>query len=96
MGTIGDMTDAMGYDYDVNEFAGEGVNIFRVIVVWVPLVLSNICKEQLRCSENREQNMIVNLSMMNSVIMFIGLFGTANYFARLANYFLISSALHFR
>lgn len=93
MGTIGDMTDAMGYDYDANEFSGAGVNIFRVIVVWVPLVLSYICKEQLRCSENREQNMIVNLSMMNSVIMFIGLFGTANYFARLANYFLIFQCL---
>lgn len=93
MGTIGDMTDAMGYDYGVNEFTGAGVNIFRVIVVWVPLVLSYICKEQLRCSENREQNMIVNLSMMNSVIMFIGLFGTANYFARLANYFLIFQCL---
>lgn len=34
-------------------------------------------------------NIIVNLMMVNSVIMFIGLFGTANYFARLANYFLI-------
>ena len=37
--------------------------------------------------------MIINLSMMNSVIMFIGLFGTANYFARLANYFLIFQCL---
>ena len=37
--------------------------------------------------------MIVNLSMINSVIMFIGLFGTANYFARLANYFLIFQSL---
>ena len=89
MGTIGDLTDAMGYDYDADAFIGEGVNIFRVIVVWVPLVLSYICKGQLRYSENWRQNMIINLSMMNSVIMFIGLFGTANYFARLANYFLI-------
>ena len=47
------------------------------------------CRRQLRYSQNRVQNMIINLSMMNSVIMFIGLFGTANYFARLANYFLI-------
>jgi hypothetical protein len=37
--------------------------------------------------------MIINLSMMNSVIMFIGLFGTANYFARLANYYLIFQCL---
>lgn len=89
MGAIGDLTDALGFDYDANEFSGAGVNIFRVIVVWVPLVLSYICRGQLRYSQNRVQNMIINLSMMNSVIMFIGLFGTANYFARLANYFLI-------
>ena len=89
MGTIGDLTDALGFDYDTNEFSGAGVNIFRVIVVWVPLALSYVCRGQLRYSQNRVQNMIINLSMMNSVIMFIGLFGTANYFARLANYFLI-------
>ena len=89
MGSIGDLTDALGFDYDDNAFSGAGVNIFRVIVVWVPLVLSYICRGQLHYSQNRVQNMIINLSMMNSVIMFIGLFGTANYFARLANYFLI-------
>lgn len=93
MGSIGDLTDALGFDYAENEFAGAGVNIFRVMVVWVPLVLSYICKGQLRYSQNRVQNMIINLSMMNSVIMFIGLFGTANYFARLANYFLIFQCL---
>ena len=89
MGAIGDLTDAMGFGYAEDEFLGAGVNIFRVMVVWVPLVLSYICRGQLHYSQNRVQNMIINLSMMNSVIMFIGLFGTANYFARLANYFLI-------
>ena len=93
MGFIGDMTEAMGFDYDEDAFMGSGVNAFRVIVVWVPLVLSYFCREQLRRSESRVQNMIVNLSMINSVIMFIGLFGTANYFARLANYFLIFQCL---
>ena len=28
------------------------------------------------------------MAMLNALIMFVGLFGTANYFARLANYFL--------
>ena len=32
---------------------------------------------------------MINLTMLNGAIMFIALFGTANYFARLANYFLI-------
>ena len=37
-------------------------------------------------------NIILNLTMLNAEIMFIGLFGTA-YFARLANYFLIFQVL---
>ena len=31
----------------------------------------------------------MNLSFLNGEIMFVALFGTANYFARLANYFCI-------
>lgn len=87
------VTGTLGYSYGGNEFAGEGVNIFRVLVVWVPLVLSFLKKERLRRSDDKAMNIIVNLMMVNSVIMFIGLFGTANYFARLANYFLIFQAL---
>ena len=89
LGTIDSVTEALGYDYDANEFAGAGVNKFRVLVVWVPLVLSFLHKERLRRSNDRSMNIIMNLMMVNAVIMFIGLFGTANYFARLANYFLI-------
>ncbi|MGM9661051.1 MAG: EpsG family protein [Faecousia sp.] len=87
------VTDALGYNYTENSFSGEGVNIFRVLVVWVPLVLSFLRKEHLQHSNNRAMNMIVNLMMVNAVIMFVGLFGTANYFARLANYFLIFQTL---
>ncbi|MGN1157619.1 MAG: EpsG family protein [Agathobacter sp.] len=89
LGAIDSVTEALGYNYAVNEFTGAGVNIFRVLVVWVPLVLSFLQREKLRRSEDRTMNIIVNLMMVNAVIMFIGLFGTANYFARLANYFLI-------
>lgn len=91
--TIDDLTSALGYDYGSGAYLGTGVNVFRVAVVWVPLVLSYICRGQLAYSQNRVQNMIINLSMMNSVIMFIGLFGNANNFARLANYFLIFQCL---
>ena len=93
MSAMDELTSALGYDYGEGAYLGAGVNIFRVMVVWVPLVLSYICRGQLHYSQNRVQNMIINLSMMNSVIMFIGLFGTANNFARLANYFLIFQCL---
>lgn len=90
---IDTVTETLGYDYSEDSFSGEGVNIFRVLVVWVPLVLSFLRKEHFRQSNDRAMNIIVNLMMVNSVIMFIGLFGTANYFARLANYFLIFQTL---
>ena len=35
----------------------------------------------------------MNLTMLNGAIMFVGLFGTANYFGRLANYFLFFQSL---
>ena len=36
----------------------------------------------------RTENILFNMAMLNALIMFVGLFGTANYFGRLANYFL--------
>ena len=87
LGTITEFASSYRGGYDSNAFSGEGVNIFRVLVSWVPLVLSFIVKDRIR--DNRAQNIIINLSMLNAVIMFLGLFGTANYFARLANYFLV-------
>lgn len=88
-GAIDAITETLGYDYDVNIFKGAGVNIFRVAVVWVPIILSFFVREQLRRSTDRTTNMIINLATINAVIMFIGIFGTANFFARLANYFLM-------
>lgn len=89
MSAVDSVTGMFGYSYGENEFSGEGVNIFRVLVVWVPLILSFLKRNQLLRSDDRTMNIIVNMMMVNAVIMFIGLFGTANYFARLANYFLI-------
>jgi hypothetical protein len=94
MGGILDMTDALGGSYDDTAFVGEGVNIFRVLVVFVPVVLSFFLKNTFTDDEeNRTPYLIMNLSMVNAFVMFIGLFGTANYFARLANYFLIFQTL---
>lgn len=87
------MTDSLGASYDANSFTGEGVNIFRVLVVWVPVVISFLARRNLRESEDRVVNLLINATMINAMVMFIGLFGTANYFARLANYFLIFQCL---
>ena len=88
IGTIVDVTTVMGADYDMTSFVGEGVNIFRVLVCFVPLVLAFVCGWKLFANSTRTENILFNMAMLNALIMFVGLFGTANYFARLANYFL--------
>ena len=87
------MTESIGYQYTEGAFSGDGVNAYRVLVVWVPTILSFLVRFKYKGKLDRGEQLIINASMINSVIMFIGLFGTANYFARLANYFLIFQVL---
>ena len=91
--TIVSVANIFGEPYSVEEFAGAGVNVFRLAVVWAPVVLSLFVRERMKKSEDRENNLFMNLSMLNAEIMFVALFGTANYFARLANYFQIFQAI---
>lgn len=93
VGTVVSITTMLGEEYTVSSFTGEGVNIFRVLVCNVPLVLSYLYRDKLFADSSRAENLVVNLTMLNGAIMFVGLFGTANYFGRLANYFLIFQSL---
>lgn len=93
LGTVVDITSMMGEEYDVASFSEEGVNIFRVLVCNVPTVLTFLFQKQLFKDSSRGENLMVNLCMLNGAIMFVGLFGTANYFARLANYFVLAQAI---
>lgn len=93
LGTILNVTDMLGENYSSSSFTGEGVNPFRLAAISVPILLSLVTKKQNDREDNRVQNLMVNLSMLNGEIMFIALFGTANYFARLANYFLPFQAI---
>ena len=87
VGTIVDITTMMGASYDVESFVGEGVNIFRVLVCLVPTGLMLFLGRRMFVDSTRRENILCNMAMLNGLIMFVGLFGTANYFARLANYF---------
>lgn len=88
VGTLLNVTDMLGESYDSSSFTGEGVNPIRLLVTAVPAFLSLLAAEQIAENEERDQYVIVNLTMLNAEIMFVALFGTANYFARLANYFI--------
>lgn len=89
LGTVLSITDMLGEGYDANSFNGEGINIFRLAVHMVPALVAFLLRPSLLERNDRANNLITNLTMLNAEIMFVGLFGTANYFGRLANYFQI-------
>lgn len=93
LGTVVNITTMLGEEYDATSFVGEGINFSRLVVVWVPVIISFIIRKYLKRNNNRIDNIILNLTILNAEIMFIGLFGTANYFGRLANYFIIFQTL---
>lgn len=96
LGSIIDITTMFGEGYNVEEFSGEGVNPFRLAVCAVPLIISFLARRHIAQMDQKQEKafyLFTNLSILNAEIMFVALFGTANYFARLANYFLIFQAL---
>ena len=93
LGGLLSVTDMLGENYDASSFMGEGVNPLRLLVTAVPSVVALLAAKQIAEDEDREQYVMVNLTMLNAEIMFVALFGTANYFARLANYFIPFQAL---
>ena len=94
IGRVIDAAALLGDGYDANSFMGEGVNIFRVLVASVPVVLTLIFRQSVPDKQIAEQqNIFINCSFLYACIMFVGLFGTANYFGRLASYFVLFPAM---
>ena len=94
IGTVIDAAALLGDGYDANNFMGEGVNIFRVLVASVPVFLTLVFRQSVPDKQIEEQrNTFINCSFIYASIMFVGLVGTANYFGRLASYFILFPAL---
>jgi len=89
LGTVLNLTDILGEGFTAESFSGEGINPFRLIVHAVPVFVAFLLRPSLEQRNDRANNLITNLTMLNAEIMFVALFGTANYFGRLANYFQI-------
>lgn len=87
-GAILSVTDILGEGYTEASVSGEGLNGFRFLVYAVPLILSYVYREKLFRDSTRAENIMVNFSMVCGEIAFVGLFGNANTFGRLAIYFI--------
>ncbi len=86
-GLIVSFTETLGDDYNADAFIGEGVNVFRVMVYFVPVLISFIWRKKFFTTSTRVDNLFVNLSILSAMVMFVGLFGDPNMFARLAKFF---------
>lgn len=94
VGRIVDITSMMGEEYTADSFSGAGVNPFRAAVCLVPVVLSFVVRKNIdEDYYDKKNSLLLHLTFLNGLIMFLALFGTANYFGRLANYFLIFSVI---
>lgn len=93
LGTIVDITSMIGESYTEESFIGDGINIFRVLVANVPLVLTFLYRRTLFRNSTKAENLMINLAMLNGAIMFVGMFGTAIYFSRMASYFTIAQCV---
>lgn len=93
LGTIVDITSMIGDSYSEEAFIGEGINIFRVLVANVPLIMTFMYRRLLFQNSTKADNLMVNLAMLNGAIMFVGMFGTAIYFSRMASFFTIAQCV---
>ncbi len=92
--TAVDVAALLGDGYDAEAFVGEGVNVFRVLVTCVPPLLTFVFLPNIsNAKTDRMEYAFMNSSFVFAAIMFVGLFGTANYFGRLANYCIVFPAV---
>lgn len=74
-------------------FDGHQINVLRVLVYWVPALLSLIFRKRLFFNSSRSENLFVNMSIVSAFILTIGLVEGANLYGRMAAYFEIATAL---
>lgn len=78
---------------DIEVFDGHQINIIRVIVYWIPTVMALVFRKRLFNNSTRIENLFVNMSIVSSIILMIGVVQAANLFARMAAYFEFAQAI---
>lgn len=74
-------------------FDGHQINFLRVVVYWIPSLIALFFRKQLFEKSSRYENLFVNMSIIASLILTLGLVQAANLFARMAAYFEIAVAI---
>lgn len=78
---------------EIEVFDGHSIHFLRVIVYAVPAVISYVFRKRLFQNSTQTENLIMNISILSSLILSIGLVEGGNLFARMAGYFEWASAI---
>ena len=82
----------LGKDISETEvFETDSINVFRLAVFGVPPLLSFIFQSRLKSGMVRDENVMVNMSILSFLIMCLGLASAGNLFGRSAIYFEIGT-----
>lgn len=94
LGAFMEYAQSLGALVDEGElFDGHSINIMRVLVYWVPALLALVFRRRLFSDSSKAENLFVNMSIVSSFILTLGLVQAANLFARMAGYFEIATAI---
>lgn len=94
LGAFMNYAQSIGALVDEGElFDGHQINFLRIIVYWVPSLLALAFRGRLFKNSTRSENLFVNMSIVSSMILTLGMVQAANLFARMAAYFEVATAL---
>lgn len=94
LGTFMNYAQSIGALVDEGElFDGHQINFLRIVVYWVPSLLALAFRRRLFKDSARSENLFVNMSIVSSLILTLGMVQAANLFARMAAYFEIATAI---
>ena len=94
LGAFMNYAQSIGALVDEGElFDGHQINFLRIIVYWVPSLLALAFRGRLFKNSTRSENLFVNMSIVSSMILTLGMVQAANLFARMAAYFEIATAI---
>lgn len=91
LGAFMEYAQSLGANVDEGElFDGHSINVLRVLVYWIPTIMALVFRKRLFSDSTRTENLFVNMTIVSSFILMIGLVQAANLFARMAGYFEIA------
>lgn len=94
LGAFMNYAQSIGALVDEGElFDGHQINFLRIIVYWVPSLLALAFRGRLFKNSTRSENLFINMSIVSSMILTLGMVQAANLFARMAAYFEVATAL---